>query len=52
MREIKILALADHENIIKLYHCYASETHLNLLLEYAEDSLCALKQRFTVFKEK
>lgn len=35
LREIKILSLADHENIVKLYHVYASETHLNLLLEYA-----------------
>jgi hypothetical protein len=32
IREIKILCASEHENIIKLYHFYASETHLNLLL--------------------
>jgi serine/threonine protein kinase len=35
MREVKVLSMVDHENIIKLYHCYASETHLNLVMEYA-----------------
>jgi serine/threonine protein kinase len=52
IREIKILALSNHENIVKLYHYYHTPTHLNIVLEYAEDSLFALKQKFRIFKEK
>lgn len=50
IREIKILSLCDHENLTKLYHVTASETHISLLLEFAEDSLFALKQKFGLFK--
>lgn len=51
-QEIKILSFTQHENIIKLYHFYRNDTHVNLIMEFAEDSLFNLKQNFIVFKEK
>ncbi len=37
---------------MKLYQVYPSETHLNMVMEYGEDSLFSLKQKFKIFKEK
>lgn len=52
LREIKIMAYVNHENLIKMYRVYASEEEINIVMEFAEDSLFNLKTKFKVFKEK
>lgn len=34
VKEIEILRLLDHPNIIKLYEVYEDETHVHLVMEY------------------
>ena len=52
MREIKIQSFCEHENLIRLFHVYPSDTHVHMVMEFAEDGLFELKQRFNIFKEK
>ncbi len=46
------MAYVDHENLIKMYRVYATEEEINIVMEFAEDSLFNLKTKFKVFKEK
>ena len=34
MKEIEILRIVNHENVIKLYEVYESNTHLHLVFEF------------------
>lgn len=47
IKEIEILRLMDHPNIVKLYEVYESNEHVRLVLEYIEggDLMSHLKNR-------
>lgn len=51
-RELQIMRLLDHPNIVRLQHCFAShneadETHLHLVLDYVPDTVYRMCRQYT-----
>lgn len=50
-KEIDLLSIMNHQNIIRYYGCISSKNKINIVLEYCNGSLSKLLKNFKTFKE-